>query len=186
MNLFLDFDGVIVNTIKAVVGLYNEDYCFYDNFEFINWFDITTWDFDELFLSKRCQYRYFNQPRFFQNLEFMEAETKEVIQTLSEKYTVKIVTIGSSPNITGKKLWLKSNLELNINNNIEFIPIDSYKFKDKSHIDMTNSIFIDDVSKNLKTSNATHKICFGEIYDWNRNWNGIRCSSWYDIKRMLL
>lgn len=38
MNLFLDFDGVIVNTIKAVVGLYNEDYCFYDNFEFINWF----------------------------------------------------------------------------------------------------------------------------------------------------
>lgn len=45
---------------------------------------------------------------------------------------------------------------------------------------------IDDVSKNLKTSNATHKICFGEIYDWNRNWNGIRYSSWYDIKRMFL
>lgn len=45
---------------------------------------------------------------------------------------------------------------------------------------------IDDLSKNLKTSNATHKICFGEKFNWNKDWDGIRCQTWYDIKRILL
>ena len=61
-----------------------------------------------------------------------------------------------------------------------------FNSKDKSEINMTDSIFIDDSYNNLITSNATEKICFGDIYLWNRKWDGIRLANWMDIKKYLL
>ena len=46
-TLYLDFDCTIVNTIKAIVSLYNEDFKYYKNFKYINWIDINTWNFTE-------------------------------------------------------------------------------------------------------------------------------------------
>ena len=60
------------------------------------------------------------------------------------------------------------------------------KHKDKSEIDMTDGIFIDDSYNNLITSNATEKICFGDVYSWNEKWNGKRLANWMDIKKHLL
>lgn len=36
MKLYIDFDGVIVNTIKAIVSLYDEDFKYYDNYKKID------------------------------------------------------------------------------------------------------------------------------------------------------
>ena len=54
---------------------------------------------------------------------------------------------------------------------------------DKSMINMEGSIFIDDHSKNLKSSNAKYKILFephGEK-NWNIGYNGIKLKSWEEV-----
>lgn len=43
---------------------------------------------------------------------------------------------------------------------------------------MSGSLFIDDSAHNLTTSNAEIKICFGEIYPWNKNWDGKHYWNW--------
>ena len=60
------------------------------------------------------------------------------------------------------------------------------KYDDKSCIDMGDGILIDDSAKNLEQSNASLKICFGDIYEWNKTWNGIRLKNWMDIRNYLL
>ena len=67
----------------------------------------------------------------------------------------------------------------------QYQEVDFKEFSDKSHIDMSDGIFIDDSVNNLITSNAELKICFGDEYDWNKNWNGIRCANWCDIWRLI-
>lgn len=97
-----------------------------------------------------------------------------------------IVSMGTLPNLKGKEIWLKNHIP-NFKNtkNIEFIGCDLDRYKDKSHIDMSDGILIDDEVKNLNSSNAKLKICFGDKYNWNESWAGIRCFNWYDIKRFL-
>lgn len=51
---------------------------------------------------------------------------------------------------------------------------------------MKNSIFIDDHSENLLSSDAKLKICFGKELDWNKNWTGQRCFDWREVKKLLL
>ena len=50
---------------------------------------------------------------------------------------------------------------------------------------MSDGIFVDDSAQNLFTSNAKVKICFGDEYEWNKNWNGIRCFNWCELYNLL-
>jgi len=54
---------------------------------------------------------------------------------------------------------------------------------DKSSVDMSNGIFIDDVEDNLFSSNAKLKVLYENIpnADWNSKWRGERIKSWYDV-----
>lgn len=49
---------------------------------------------------------------------------------------------------------------------------------------MNGGLFIDDSAHNLETSNAETKICFGEIYPWNMEWNGKHCWDWNIIYQL--
>lgn len=180
-NIFVDFDGVIANTIKAIVSLYNEDFKYYKKFKPVHWTDINTWDFEECnCASKEYVNTYFNQQRFFDKLEYMDW-AKEVLDELNEHYNITIVSSGYSPNIKAKEIWVNEHLPY-----CQFIGVNFKEHSDKSHIDMgKNSIFIDDSVHNLITSNAEYKVCFGDIYDWNKDWDGKRCYSWFDIKRYI-
>jgi hypothetical protein len=55
----------------------------------------------------------------------------------------------------------------------------------KSEVDMSDGILFDDRVANLINSNAKTKVCFGDIYSWNRNWDGIRCANWHDVEKFL-
>ena len=46
-TLYIDFDGVIINTIETIVSLYNEDFQYYKGFKTVNWWEVNTWDFEE-------------------------------------------------------------------------------------------------------------------------------------------
>lgn len=180
-KLFLDADGVIVNLIKAVVDCYNEDFSSHPDYVPVNWYDIETWDFRELSLTtKKKIYSYFDSERFFDKLEFLE-NAYEVINRLSENFDIYIVTMGSKKNLELKEKWFKKHLPF-----VTFIGCDTSKYKYKSHIDMSNGAFVEDRADNLENSNAAVKILYGDIYEWNCKWNGIRCFNWYEVEKLLI
>ena len=179
-KLFIDFDGCIVNTIKAICDLYNEDFKYYKKFIPIKWWEVNTWDFAECnCTTPEYINTYFNQPRFFERVEYMDW-AKNILDELSEKYDITIVSSGYSPNLKAKEIWIKNNLPY-----CNFVGVNLKKYKDKSHIDMSKGIFVDDSMSNLTTSNAKIKICFGEVYPWNENWNGIRCYNWHELDKCI-
>lgn len=178
---FVDFDGVIVNTIQKIVELYNKDFVAYKKYKPVNWVDVNTWDFKELEAATCDQINhYFNQPRFFENLETIPLAIN-TINTLSINNDVTIVSSGYSPNLLLKEKWCKRQFLPSV----KFIGVNLKEHSDKSHIDMSDGIFIDDSSHNLITSNAKIKICFGDEYEWNKDWNGIRCFNWTDVQNYL-
>lgn len=180
-TLYVDFDCVIVNTIKKIVDLYNDDHGYCKDFIPVDWTTINSWKFEELFLEPYSVIdRYFSQPRFFRDLEWMD-NAEEVLQRLSEKYEIKVVSIGTRENLVGKQLWLLKNMPY-----ARFIPVLFGEGEtDKSEIDMSDGILFDDRVANLINSNAKIKVCFGDIYSWNRNWDGIRCANWHDVEKFL-
>lgn len=180
-TVYVDFDNVLVNTTKCIVDLYNEDFRYYRNFRPVNWWEVDTWNFKEC----RCAdtnyiNTYFNQPRFFEKLEVM-SWAEMVIEELMQDYKVYIVTMGYSPNLCQKREWLTRNFPY-----VKMIGVDMGKYKNKSNIDMSDGILIDDCSTNLLTSNARQNMCFGELSSWNKDWSGLRCINWMDVKHYLL
>lgn len=174
-------DGVICDSIAAIISLYNEDFQYYKDFRKIYAHEINTYDFKECNCATKEQINhYFRTPRFFYILQFMPF-AKEVIGELKRHYEVVIVTMGNQENYIGKQLWVAKNLP-----NTKMICVDMKEYNDKSHIDMSDGIFIDDMSKNLITSNAKEKILFGDEYSWNEDWNGIRLYNWIEIENYLL
>ena len=179
-KIFLDYDGCIVNTIKCICSLYNEDFQYYKNFIHINWWEVNTWSFTECnCATPEYINTYFNQQRFFDRIEYMDWAEK-ILDILKEDFEITIVSSGYSPNLIAKEKWVKEHLPYCI-----FIGVNLKEYKDKSHIDMSDSIFIDDSVNNLETSNAAIKICFGDEYPWNNKWKGIRCANWHEVENYI-
>lgn len=181
-TVYCDFDGVIVDTIEAIVSLYNEDFRYYKKFKEIAPYEINTYNFKECECASRKQIdAYFNTPRFFERVKFMPY-AYETLKNLSEVYNIKVVSMGHRPNLLQKEQWLSEYFDFPY----DFVPVNVKNYNNKSHIDMTDGVFIDDSIKNLFSSNASHKICFGDRYPWNEIWSGIRCLNWTDVSRLLL
>ena len=105
---------------------------------------------------------------------------KEVLDKLKITYDIIIVSSGYSPNLKATEIWISKTLPY-----CKFIGVNLQEYKDKSHIDMSDGIFIDDSSNNLITSNAKINICFGDEYVWNKDWTGIRCVNWHDVYKQI-
>lgn len=180
-KLYVDFDGTIVNTINAIVSLYNEDFKYYKDYKYIEWINVNTLNFSECNCATPDYINtYFNQQRFYDNLNFMDS-AKEVLGRLSKTYEIIIVSMGYSPNLKGKEIWIKENIPY-----AKFIGVNFKEHNDKSHIDMSDGvIYLDDNEKNLYT-NAKENICFGDLYKWNENWKGKRFYNWIDLEKYLM
>ena len=166
-KLFLDFDSTIVDTVKAFCKTYNEIYSWLPGFKEADHTKVSDWNFaDECPLQVGCTGKMFEMKELFDNLEFFPDAAK-TIRSLHDKYEIIIVTIGSPQNIAHKALWISENLPFLhemifiSNRNIDM---------DKSIIDMSGGIFIDDHGKNLSSSNADSINLFGEIKPWNKEW----------------
>jgi 5'(3')-deoxyribonucleotidase len=176
-------DNTIVNSTKAFCSVYNELYKLHPQFELAKWELVNTYSFkDQCPLIDEVE-EIFKEDNFFNHLEFIDDNAYEVIQELTGTYQVIIVSIGTYENISLKSLWVQENLPF-IKDSI-FIINDGVKM-DKSLINMQNGIFIDDLSCNLFSSNATYKICFGKLKEWNENWKFDRCFNWLDVREKLL
>lgn len=181
-KLYIDFDGVVVNTIKAIVDLYNEDFKYYSKYKPVPWTEINTWGFKELEAATGEQIdHYFNQSRFFDRLVYID-NAKEVLDRLSNKYDITIVSHGYSPNLRLKEKFVTERFPY-----AKFIGVNLKEHKDKSCVNMSDGIFIDDSYENLKSSNAKKKICFGDKYPWNEiiDSNCIRIFNWCELEKYI-
>ena len=102
---------------------------------------------------------------------------------------ITIVSHGYANNLKLKEECVKDKLFKEIFDNscnAEFIGVNWETHNDKSHVDMSNSIFVDDSIRNLETSNAKYKILYGEYMDWNNtNIEFIRCKNWLDLNNQI-
>lgn len=182
LKLYIDFDCTITNTIGAIVSLYNEDFQYYSDFVEVNPDDVCTWGFEECNCAT-SEYinTYFNQPRFFKRLNFIDEYTYKAIKDLTYYYDICVVSHGYSPNLRAKEEWVEKHLPF-----VDFLGVNLKYHPDKSCVDMSDGVFIDDGSNNLKTSNAAYKICFGKEYPWNKDWNGLRVFDWWKLYNHLV
>ena len=186
-KLYLDYDNCITDSIACIVGLYNKDFQTFPWFEYVNPENVHTWDFEECkYITKDIVNLYFCSPRFYENLTMMQnAET--MIWLLDYDFDITIVSCGYKPNLTLKRLWIKKNIPC-----AKFIGIDFEEYPDKSHIDMSDGILVDDTLKYLCTSNAKHKIVYGKEYPWNEEnekdarYGYVRCKNWIELYQQLL
>lgn len=179
-KIYLDFDGCIIDTISIITKMYDEDFSAYSDFKYIHPCEVNTWDFTELSCASADYINtYFNQPRFFKNIEYMD-NAEEVINKLKDEFEIVVVSSGFPPNLRLKTKWIKENMPY-----ASFIPINLKYHSDKSHVYMKDGIFLDDSAKNLITSNAHEKICFGDLYPWNEEWDGLRLYNWKDVEKYV-
>jgi 5'(3')-deoxyribonucleotidase len=178
MKMFLDFDDTIVNSRKKYCEVYSKLYCDHEGYSPPDWRNVKHWD-----LSKACplvDMDLFSHDLFFYDLEFVDG-AYEHIKALARdlRFTVIICSIGTYGNVAKKAMWIKNHLPF-VNYSI-FIN-NGHNHMDKSIIDMKGGILVDDVSSNLYSSNASVKICFGDILPWNEDWTcGKRCRTWKEL-----
>ena len=182
IKLFLDIDGVIINSIKAYCHAYNELYKNEKGFIEAIWWKTELWNIqDQCTLIDNTDV-IFSNDKFFEYAEFMNDNTYQVIQLLSKKYDIILCSIGTYKNIHLKSLWIEQHLPF-INKSV--LLVNNKDKIGKSIINMQDSIFIDDVAFNLETCNAKYKIIFGDEYNWNKNYSGERCYNWTDVHNYL-
>lgn len=87
---------------------------------------------------------YFNTPRFFERLKFMD-QADTFIWLLSYQFDFVIVSHGNYPNLQLKRKWIDRKLRFSINEakminqgSVDFIGVDFADHNDKSHIDMSD------------------------------------------------
>ena len=171
-TIFLDIDGVVLESVEAMCQLLNNKYR-----TTVKSVDIKSWNFNEIksdLTSEEIE-NLFNDPRFFEIVRVYRGIGKFI-----DKYRDKIIflTKGNIENISQKHELFRLSMFKNIP--IIGLPLNI----SKGFINMRykgQSLFIDDCSQNLIDSNADIKILFKEFdndAEWQKNWNGMVINSW--------
>lgn len=182
IDLFLDFDDTICLTSKQFVKLANKKYKKEEN-----WNNINRWDFKDLYpeITNNDIDNIFSSEDFFVDLELCE-NCLDVINSIKNLANIHIATIGTDKNLKNKMKWIKENLNIDFN----FNGILDTGINDKSSVDMSGAIFIDDRTDNLRSSNANIKILYKNYhnYSWQQiepNDNIYVVDSWEQICSIL-
>ena len=183
IKLFLDFDETITLSTKQFVKIANKKFNLNKD-----WKKLKSWNFTDLYpmITTEDINKIFCSEDFFVDLE-LHNNALNTILDIKDNIELHIATIGLKENLNKKEKWLNNNL-----NGIKFIfdgILDNNKC-DKSSIDMSNSIFIDDRIDNLISSNAKLKILYKNYRDYK--WQKIDykeevyvVNSWEEIYKIL-
>lgn len=189
-NIILDFDETISDTSGAIARYYNELYKYKAGFVPASANKIFKWDFSDqcpLMTPEERGYLW-GTDLFFNNLEPMP-NVDEFIGQFGQIFNIHIVTLGTEENLVKKAKWIRDNI-----NNRKFIKdfIGITRYGDevgKSIINMSDSIFIDDHTQNLISSNADYRYIFGRKTGWNNdadNLGYIRLHNWKHAQEYII
>ena len=179
-KLILDFDNTICNTTKAMIRSLNP--FIKNSFEKVDENSPSYyWSFKDLFPETHLRYIdiLFNSELLFSNME-LYPNVYNVLEDLHNKgVQIYICTIGSYKNIKLKLNFLHENLPF-----VNVVPIAQNNIvMNKAIINMENSVFIDDNTDCLNSSNADVKIVYRHenfVTERNNVWNGYVSTSWED------
>lgn len=183
MNLYIDFDNVITNSSEIIVELLNEKYHCNKNFN-----DLTEYNFSDLFpmLDYWDIEKLFKSEELFKRVKIIDG-FNDFMKLNSEKFEkLFVVTIGTKENLEMKRKFLTDN-KLGF---IELIGIENHGNNNKSLVDMSDGILIDDNSECLRSSNAMIKVLFQPYKRWKwaqkeANDNFIIVKSWNDFSNFF-
>lgn len=185
IKVYLDFDNTLVDSNGAMVYLLNQEFGTKKEYK-----DLKKYDFKDLFpelTDEHCE-ELFGDWRLFCLLEFFD-DCFETLDFFKKRCEYSLVTYGNKYNLSAKKIWCERYLpflkELHL---LEYVPGDMNY--DKSMIDMSDGIFIDDHIEYLRSSNAKVKILFRNNHDGD--WNEINnlddvyvVNSWKEIYHII-
>lgn len=178
MKIFIDIDGVLWNTAKSIVTLYNKKYGHNGK-----WEEALEWNFSPAIpegTSEKIIDELFESNQIYEGNHTIDGAV-EYINILNQEFdNVYFCTVGKNIN-NSQKLKMLKRLVPNVK--VITISFPGEVLADKSMINMAGSIFIDDHSKNLLSSNAKYKILF-EPYgekNWNIGYSGIKLKSWKEV-----
>lgn len=155
-KLFVDFDNTIAESTKCVCSMLNNIY--HKN---VDAQDITRYDFRDRFPKTNAEEveKLFASQEFFESLKFYP-NCARALYELSYNIDIVIVSIGNKTNINRKKIWIADNLPF-VSDFIGLIlSEDKSNLSDKSCVDMSDGIVIDDHIECLRSTNARTKILF--------------------------
>ena len=172
-KIYLDVDGVLIHSCQAICDILNEDKG--TNF---TGDQVLSWNFKEICpnLTDADIELLFADDRFFKYVKWIKG-AKEFIKSHGKDIT--IVTKGTYRNILRKIIFFSP---YGFGSEFVGIPLNI----SKREIDMSDGLFIDDCTKNLKESNAKYKVQFLEYNDglndkreWTKDWDGLKMYKWY-------
>ena len=187
-RLFLDCDGTLTSSCKAFCEAYNIIYKYHKCFTPANWELVREWNMQDqctCLKSHSDVLEIFESPVFFKLLKLINNNTYEVVREINNKYQIIVASIGTPKNLSLKSLYLKETLPFIK----DYILISNEGCKMNKEIIQMNypdSIFIDDVTTNLDSSNAQNKFIFGLEYPWSQTKNYHRLWDWTDVANKLL
>ena len=179
IKLFVDFDNTIVDSTKAICDMYNNHFKDKEGFVLANPTKCMEWDFSDVctLANKETLEEYFNTKEFFKNLNIFYF-ARRTIKTLSDYCDIYIVSIGDFKNLSYKSEFIER--ELPFIKNLILIRNENCNM-DKSIVDMSDGILIDDNPHNLISSNAKNKILFGRDYNYNKGFDFERLYTWSQV-----
>ena len=165
INLFLDFDGVIVDSLDAACETYNHLFQNFDEFVPAQADKCKRYDMADVCpLCNGSPAILFSQQHFFDVLKPTQEDVCSYLDMISEYYNIIVTSLGTTKNVQKKTEWIEKNLPM-IKQSIMLVG----DFADKNNVNMTRSVIVDDVSRNLHISNAAYRIVFGKTKPWNDN-----------------
>ena len=180
-TIVLDFDGTLVDSISAYCAVYTSRYGHKKGFVPPDPSKVRQWNLKDQCPLEGAPESIFADPLFFYFLSPFPGAENFLLKAKKE-YNLWICSVGTPKNIELKTRYIKE--ELSHDQMIMIVKSEASMGKDFVHFD--NAVIIDDHEGNLINSRIHKKICFGQEYPWNENWNGLRAHTMSELSNMLI
>lgn len=180
MNIYLDFDDTITQSIENVVRIVNKRYN-----KNVRQEDISEWDFSDVYPDIPLQdiVKVFGEDEFFNTLR-LKFGALFTIARYSKYNNIYIVSKVDTQAIEKKNDYIKQHI-IGERGHIKFIGVPLGK--SKGIVDMSKGIMVDDNADFLRETNAKHKILFknNRKFDDKQDWDGLVVHNWLELDKML-
>lgn len=194
-RLWVDCDGVLIDSIRAAVGVYDQLYFSHPEYKPVDYTTVKTWNMSELPLLKEGVDVLFDHPNFFRIWGDPMRNAYEVLEKLSMKYDITAISIGTPRNIAHKILWIEQEFPMIQSH----IMLNNGGVMDKSIIRMNpEDVIIDDRLDVVSTCSAGTCIVFGQKFEWNEDYDNYvannvepiartfhRALNWKEVEKIL-
>lgn len=181
MEIFIDFDDTITQSVENVVRIVNKRY----NLN-VDYKDVCDWNWQDVYptIPSSQISSVFGEKEFFNTLQF-KGKALEVLFKYSMRNNIIIVSkIINRTAMVNKDEWIRKHL-IGSGVDVEFRAIKITQ--SKGLIDMAGGIMVDDNAKYLQETNAKYKILFRNDTKFSKQqkWNGIEVDNWADLDKIM-